>query len=194
MRLQSFLILVIAAITMCGCNDSPRRVPIEDADAQPERRQSTNSVRRPRQNRSARIREPKISIPTQSISTNACNPSEPSDRLRVIAAVAPVFVQPKVLQVPLTTLDTGVILSVTERIGDWYLILFDDPRWGRRVGYVHCSNLASEKIRTRAQLSPPPTAIPPEQTPEHVSAPETVTPSIETRQPKDSVPEGYSTP
>lgn len=53
----------------------------------------------------------------------------------------PVYIQPRELHTPLTTLPSAVMVAAAERAGDWYLIRFDDRRWGPRVGYVHCSSL-----------------------------------------------------
>jgi hypothetical protein len=59
----------------------------------------------------------------------------------VTLADVPVFIQPRELQTPLTTLPSALMVAATERAGDWYLIRFEDRRWGPRVGYVHCSGL-----------------------------------------------------
>ena len=53
----------------------------------------------------------------------------------------PVYVEPKRLQTPLTTLPSAVMVTVTEHADDWYLVRFEDARWGPRTGYVHCSGL-----------------------------------------------------
>jgi S1-C subfamily serine protease len=65
----------------------------------------------------------------------------------VAVANAPVFVQPRVLQVPLTTLAVGTPLPVVETSGAWYLIAFNDRQWGDREGYVHCGNVTAAAPR-----------------------------------------------
>jgi hypothetical protein len=59
----------------------------------------------------------------------------------VTLADVPVYVEPRTLETPLTTLPSAVMVTVGEREGDWYLVRFEDARWGPRAGYVHCSGL-----------------------------------------------------
>ena len=59
-------------------------------------------------------------------------------------ALAPVFIQPRVLPVPLATLDIGTAAPVITVDGGWLLIRFKDERWGERVGYVSCADATPE--------------------------------------------------
>jgi hypothetical protein len=52
---------------------------------------------------------------------------------------APAFIEPRFRQVPLAMLDQGARLEVVRPEGAWYLVRFNDERWGKRNGYVHCS-------------------------------------------------------
>jgi hypothetical protein len=45
------------------------------------------------------------------------------------------------MSVPLASLTIGTSLAPTQRTGDWFLIKFEDRRWGQRVGYVHCADV-----------------------------------------------------
>ena len=59
---------------------------------------------------------------------------------------APVFIGPRVLAVSLTTLSVGAVVPVVQAEGDWYLVRFEDRRWGSRVGYVHCANVGTQTV------------------------------------------------
>jgi hypothetical protein len=76
----------------------------------------------------------------------------------VSSSDAPVFIEARVRPVPLTTLALGIVLTVLEADGEWYLIQFDDRRWGPRVGYIHCSNVTLEE--DRIGVIPRPTDVP----------------------------------
>src|SRR6266496_2465837 len=75
--------------------------------------------------------------------------------LTVSVAQTPVFIQPRVQQEPLTRLPSGVKLPVVEAEGDWFLIRFDDRRWDKRVGYVHCSDVVVSAASLEANASQP---------------------------------------
>jgi hypothetical protein len=62
-------------------------------------------------------------------------------KVTVSTTKAPVFIEPRILQIPLTELSTGAELSVVQGAGDWYLVNFEDQRWGPRVGYIHCTQV-----------------------------------------------------
>jgi hypothetical protein len=59
----------------------------------------------------------------------------------VSTAKAPLFIEPRVLPTPLTDLPRGAEAPVVQVEGDWYLVRFEDRRWGSRVGYVHCAQV-----------------------------------------------------
>jgi hypothetical protein len=88
--------------------------------------------------------EPPLSAPhtpvTPAAGADVCLRSD-AFREAVTLADVPVYVEPRRLQTPVTTLASAVMVTVAERAGDWYLVRFDDPRFGPRVGYAHCSSL-----------------------------------------------------
>ena len=51
-------------------------------------------------------------------------------------AAAPVFGLPDATRTPLRTLPAGTTFAVREQKGDWVQIEFNDPQWGRRIGWV----------------------------------------------------------
>jgi len=48
----------------------------------------------------------------------------------------PVQLYPDSSRTPLTTLASGTPIRAGEGAGDWVNVVFEDPRFGRRVGYV----------------------------------------------------------
>jgi hypothetical protein len=48
----------------------------------------------------------------------------------------PVLLYPDASRTPLTTLASGTPIRAGEGAGDWVNVVFEDPRFGRRVGYV----------------------------------------------------------
>jgi hypothetical protein len=64
-------------------------------------------------------------------------------KLLVVApAETPAFIEPRFRQVPLAMLVRGARLDVVRPEGAWYLVRFNDERWGKRNGYVHCRDVA----------------------------------------------------
>ena len=61
--------------------------------------------------------------------------------LAVVNADSPVFIEPKFRTQPLTLLAVKKTAEIVSAEGAWYLIRFNDDRWGRRVGYIHCSDV-----------------------------------------------------
>ena len=53
-----------------------------------------------------------------------------------VSATAPIFVQPDARLIPLRTAAVGTMLNVQTVDGDWYRVEFQDPQFGRRVGYI----------------------------------------------------------
>jgi hypothetical protein len=85
--------------------------------------------------------QPAAAEPAQpTLVENACRSGWP-EHVTVRAPAAPVFIQPRVLSVPLVSLTTGTALTPTQRTGDWFLIKFEDRRWGPRTGYIHCADV-----------------------------------------------------
>ena len=60
--------------------------------------------------------------------------------IQIAIGSTPVFIKPRILQAPLTSLRVGTALPVEEVVGDWLRVRFSDHRWGNRVGYLHCSH------------------------------------------------------
>jgi hypothetical protein len=63
----------------------------------------------------------------------------------VANAEAPVFIEPKFKTQPLTELPPKKTAEVVSAEGAWYLIRFNDERGGRRVGYIHCSDVIRQE-------------------------------------------------
>ena len=72
-----------------------------------------------------------------------CNQAEHSrpKTITVSTTKAPLYIEPRVLPASLTELPTGSEAPVVQVEGDWYLVRFEDTRWGPRVGYVHWTQL-----------------------------------------------------
>jgi len=76
----------------------------------------------------------------------------------VAAVNTPVFVAPDATKTPLRVASAGTSFVVLEDAGDWTKVQFQDPQWGRRVGYV-----ATKDLRVhRAALAPMDLSVRPE--------------------------------
>jgi hypothetical protein len=87
-------------------------------------------------------------------------------RLSAITATsAPVYVLPDNTRTPLRVLAPATRLRVLREQGDWLRVEFDDPRWGRRVGYIERKNVDMSGPETEITPAKPrprsPTATPP---------------------------------
>lgn len=60
----------------------------------------------------------------------------------VVSAPADVFIRAQQLRQPVASLPIDKIVTQVGAEGEWLLVRFDDQPWGRRTGYVHCSNVA----------------------------------------------------
>ena len=135
------------AITVVESNS--RTAPASRSTRGDERADSTASTRtadQPTPSPAAATLSEQISIPQPQAATAAPSPTDACLRLdtfreAVTMANVPVYIQPRELQTPLTTLPSALMVAVSERTDDWYLVRFDDRRWGPRVGYVHCSGV-----------------------------------------------------
>jgi hypothetical protein len=67
-----------------------------------------------------------------------------------LTADAPVFVSPNANQTPLRVGKAGSVLRLIELNGDWCQVEFEDPQFGRRVGYVR-----RQFVRISAPERPP---------------------------------------
>lgn len=88
-----------------------------------------------------------------------------------------VFVTPQVRHEALARIETGVELSVLGADGEWYLVEYESPRWGRRRGYIHRNDVrpVSEASKATTQLTATQRSASPK-APE-VTVPAIVTPS-----------------
>jgi len=78
--------------------------------------------------------------------------AESTDRIVVSVNAAPVFATPDNSLAPLRVAKAGSVLKVIAAEGQWYRIEFQDPQFGRRVGYI-------EKRHVNVQASAPPPAV-----------------------------------
>jgi hypothetical protein len=133
----------------------------------------TSATRAESPTRRTREKQPTSSTPPPTTpsdaAASACG-NQGLTKVSVVLSAAPVFIQPQRLPTPLVTLAIGTDLPVVKAEGDWYLIRFDDKRWGPRVGYIHCasvvatrtaeSSAAKDRAATeKALLSPPATDV-----------------------------------
>ena len=59
----------------------------------------------------------------------------------VSAATADVFINAVRAQAPMTRLSNGTLLTTMGSQNEWFFVRFVDSQWGRRAGYVHCSDV-----------------------------------------------------
>lgn len=84
-----------------------------------------------------------------SIATAQQQPrSQTPMRIAVGTNAAPVFVKPDTTMTPLRVAKEGSVLNVIASEGEWYRIEFQDPQWGRKVGYI-------EKRHVSVQMAVP---------------------------------------
>jgi hypothetical protein len=68
----------------------------------------------------------------------------------VVDTNAPVFVRPDATTTPLRVAKQGSALNVIEIEGDWYRVEFQDPEFGRRVGYIEKRHVTAVPARPAA--------------------------------------------
>jgi hypothetical protein len=78
--------------------------------------------------------------------------AETAVRIIVSASAAPVFVKADSSIAPLRVAKVGSVLNVIAVEGEWYRIEFQDPEFGRSVGYI-------EKRHVNVQVSAPQSAV-----------------------------------
>ncbi len=78
-----------------------------------------------------------------------------ASNVMVSVPAAPIFIQPRKLEVPLATEPAGTVLPVKQLDGEWYLIRFADRRWGARVGYIWCGNVQPSAVSVDAGTPSP---------------------------------------
>jgi hypothetical protein len=84
------------------------------------------------------------------------------ERGQVIKA-APIFVAPDANRTPLTVAKVGTRLTVVSVEKEWYLVEWQDPQWGRRVGFVRAEFVLLDRQRAqepKAAPVPPTPTIP----------------------------------
>lgn len=81
----------------------------------------------------------------------------------VVTSNAPIYLKPEVLPVPLRTAAAGSLLEVLDEQGDWAQVQYQDPQYGRRIGWVQAQYLRVERpglqpmdLSIRPELSPAP--------------------------------------
>ena len=76
----------------------------------------------------------------------------------VAAVNTPVYIAPDATKTPLRVASAGTTFVVLEDAGEWTRVQFQDPQWGRRVGYVPTKDLRLH----RAALEPMDLSVKPE--------------------------------
>ena len=76
-----------------------------------------------------------------------------------ITSRSPVFATANQNQTPLEVLEKGVVGKLMEAEGEWYLIEFQSPRWGPRVGFVE--RKSAFVGRGQRQVAPAPQGLEP---------------------------------
>lgn len=114
-------------------------------------------------------------------SPSAAQDASPSYGTAIVTANAPIYLNPDTARVPLRTAAVNTVLRVVEDLGDWLKVEFQDPQFGRRVGYVQASNVRV----SRPNQQPMDLSIPGSGTPQ----PGTVAPPVRT---SESAPIGVA--
>jgi hypothetical protein len=102
----------------------------------PQPEQPSDSARRVEQIKPITLQPPELAkVPPEGVPSARAGAGQSAS----IAGATPVFVTARE-QTPLTVLAKGTVVRLRGVEGDWYQIEFDDPRWGRRVGFVAKKN------------------------------------------------------
>jgi opacity protein-like surface antigen len=108
----------------------------------------------------------------------------------VAAVNTSVFIAPDATKTPLRVAAAGTTFVVLEEAGEWTKVQFQDPQWGRRVGYVVTKDLRVH----RAALAPMDLSVKPETAspapPEQISQSVPLQPPV-SRQPAVRWPHSY---
>ena len=87
----------------------------------------------------------------------------PPARTVVVSAPAPIYLQPNASLEPFRVAKEGSALRLLERAPDWSRIQFQDPEYGRRIGYIQTKFLVEAddaKTDDAARLTPLDLTIP----------------------------------
>ena len=96
-------------------------------------------------------------------------------RTVTVTASAPIFVTPSANQPPLRVAPAGAVLGLLETNADWTHVEFEDPAFGRRVGYIQTKNL---RINPAAPSTAAPAANSPAPQPAQTAAARTPEPPV----------------
>ena len=141
------LVLAVLAVAqtvwLVACRQSPEPGQTRFQES-PESRPSRQAPPPPTDKKRAGTRRKTAPPVPPTLPVNACvqMTTQPlPTHVTISVEEAKVFVHPRVLPTPLTTLKLGVVAPVLKSDGEWFLVPFDDQRWGTRAGYVHCSDV-----------------------------------------------------
>lgn len=59
----------------------------------------------------------------------------------VVTKDAPIYLKPEVLPIPLRTAAAGTVLEVLKELESWVQVQFQDPQFGRRIGWIEAPYL-----------------------------------------------------
>jgi hypothetical protein len=88
--------------------------------------------------------------PRDLVTLGACDGVRAAAGVKAVAVVnqdSPVFIEPKFRQQALTLLPIKKTADVLSDEGAWFLIRFNDERWGPRQGFIHCSDVTAQDKR-----------------------------------------------
>ncbi len=68
-------------------------------------------------------------------------PAVATAQTATVLANAPIYVSPVATQSPLRVAAAGTTLQVLDDQGEWARIAYNDPQWGRRIGWVQRSTI-----------------------------------------------------
>jgi peptidase M48-like protein len=145
-------LVLSACVATAACSAPP---PAREQTPAP-RKEAPSPVSRQGEPRAVRPKSaPREPIAEPPLQPTICGRTDLSYRqVQILPGEARIFVQPKVLQVPLATLQAGTLVTLVQPEGGWFLVEFNDTRWGKRVGFVECSRLSI--IEARASIGTPP--------------------------------------
>jgi uncharacterized protein YraI len=89
-----------------------------------------------------------------------CATSAAAQSVATVITNAPIFVGPRETATPLRVAAVGTRLRVLAEEGDWIQVEFQDPKYGRRVGYIARRFVGITNQATKpTDLSVPPTGV-----------------------------------
>jgi hypothetical protein len=100
----------------------------------------------------------------QTPSVTVSKDSAQRDTATVIAD-APIYLYPDTARQPLRIVETGSRLDLLEQKGEWCTVVFDDPQYGTRQGYIQSKYVTIQTARRPPASSEPTSAAPAKSTP-----------------------------